>query len=183
MPEVFVSDESELKGRTVEELWNEEMMTITSKDGKYKAQLEALIAIDMEDTNDPNWKMFPSVEKLKWFNGDYEMNLKVMDWPQSYLLIYKSKVIYNEDTRKYVGDVSFTMTGFVSLDRNKFYDFGVLNKVADVYQNKPFDSSIRILPKKGWTPDELHGLEISLQTPSNSGYKNQNILKIYPPKN
>ncbi|WMT42058.1 S-layer homology domain-containing protein [Paenibacillus sp. D2_2] len=57
MPEVFVSDESKLKGRTVEELWNEEMMTITSKDGKYKAQLEALIAIDMEDPNDPNWKL------------------------------------------------------------------------------------------------------------------------------
>ncbi|WMT42064.1 hypothetical protein RE628_06400 [Paenibacillus sp. D2_2] len=183
MPEIFVSDESKLKGRTVEELWNEEMMTITSKDGKYKAQLEALIAIDMEDPNDPNWKLLPPMEELKWFSGDYEKtDLKISKWPQSYLLFYPSKVIYNEDTSKYMGDVMLSISGIESPDIDKYYS-GELNGQAFVYYHKVFDLPARILPKKGWTIDKLNRISISLETPSNSGYKNQNIMTIYPPEN
>lgn len=184
MPEIFVTDESNLKGRTVEELWNEEMMTITSKDGKYKAQLEALIAIDMEDPKDPNWRLLPPVEELKWFDGYYEhTDLKITDWPQSYLLVTKSKVIFNKDKKKYNSEVNFAVSGFNSprLSKRKF-DPIVLDSSADVYHYKLYDIPVLIVPKKGWVVDR-HGIEISLQTPSTSNYMSQYILEIYPPEN
>jgi len=183
MPEIFVSDESNLKGRTVEELWNEEMMTITSKDGKYKAQLEALIAIDMEDPNDPNWKLLPPVEELKWFDGDYEdTSLKILKWPQSYLLVMKTKLIFNNDTKKYSNSVRFSVSGFVPSDEKKFYS-GELNSYAFVYHHELFDIPVRIIPKRGWLLDKEHGITFSLETPSSSAYMSQNIMKIFPPEN
>jgi hypothetical protein len=184
MPEIFVSDESELKGKSVEELWKEEMMTITSKDGKYKAQLEALIAIDMEDPNDPNWKLLPPVEELKWFDGFYEhTDLKITDWPESYLLVRKGRVIFNNDKTRYNNSLNFGTSGFESPKSSKRkFDPIVLDSAADVYHHEHYDLPVTIIPKKGWVLDS-HGIEISLQTPSTSNYMSQNILKIYPPKN
>ncbi|MNJ50635.1 hypothetical protein D3C77_459140 [compost metagenome] len=43
MPEIMVTDESQYKGKTVEELWRQDLMTITSRDGLYKGALDAVI--------------------------------------------------------------------------------------------------------------------------------------------
>ncbi|WP_019637041.1 hypothetical protein [Paenibacillus fonticola] len=178
MPEIFVHDESLLKGKEVAELWKEEKMTIDSIDGKYRGRLNALIAIDMEDPNDPNWKLLPPVDKLKWNSHDVEKINKVTDWPNSYLLIFDGEEVYNKDTKAYGkrGYVPFIIHGIDSPDMRKFFQ-GELNKIAGVHYERSGDLPVVIVPKKGWTTD---GISISLQTPSYSNYafKSQSVLEI-----
>ena len=83
MPEMWVTPESDWKqaGKSsVEEMWNEKLMTITSKDGLYQGKLEALIAIDLADPNDPNLGLIAPMNTLKWFNNKPDVrNLMVKD--------------------------------------------------------------------------------------------------------
>ncbi|MFC6335220.1 S-layer homology domain-containing protein, partial [Paenibacillus septentrionalis] len=44
--------------------WNESRLTLTSRDGNYKAELEELVAIDLSDPKDPNRKLLPPIDKL-----------------------------------------------------------------------------------------------------------------------
>ncbi|WMT42057.1 hypothetical protein RE628_06375 [Paenibacillus sp. D2_2] len=124
------------------------------------------------------------MEELKWFDGFYEhTDLKVTDWPQSYLLVTKSKVIFNNDKTKYNSEVNFAVSGFDSprLSKGRF-DPIVLDYSAMVYHHELYDIPVLIVPKKGWVINR-HGISISLQTPSNSNYMSQYILEISPPEN
>ncbi|WMT42062.1 hypothetical protein RE628_06390 [Paenibacillus sp. D2_2] len=124
------------------------------------------------------------MEELKWFDGFYEhTDLKITDWPESYLLVRKGRVIFNNDKKRYNDSLNFGTSGFESPKSSKRkFDPIVLDSASDVYHHKPIDLTVTIIPKKGWVLGS-NGLEISLQTPSTSNYMNQNILKIYPPKN
>lgn len=48
------SDQRQAGKSLVEDMWNEERMTVTSKDGLYQGKLDSLVAIDLADPNDPN---------------------------------------------------------------------------------------------------------------------------------
>lgn len=190
MPEMLVPDESRFtdkqKGKTLEELWDEEKMIIDSPDGKYRGQLEALIAIDVSDPNDPNWSLLPPKSKLKWFNGYYEMdNLKVMDWPNSYILYFKGEQVYNKDKKMYspINYVNFSIIGFESPDDAQFYK-GTLNGKAYVYKKAYGDIPALVIPKKG-TINKNDYFTISIITPatSNFGYKYQYLLDVPVVKN
>ncbi|MDO3413376.1 S-layer homology domain-containing protein [Saccharibacillus sp. CPCC 101409] len=160
-----------------EELWDEEAMTITSKNGKYKAQLDAVIAIDLEDPKDPNLKLLPPIEKLKWFNNRPSIkNLMVADWKKSYIVYFKKHTIFNNDPDHYGNELTAYMTGFASND-DAFYN-GTLNNAANVYLNKWDDFPAQILPKTGWTND--YGLKISINTPAGSQafYSHNTIFSI-----
>ena len=83
MPEMWVTTEADLRQArkaSVEEMWKEERMTITSKDGLYQGKLDALIAIDLSDPNDPNLGLIKPINTLKWFNNRPSIkNLMVKD--------------------------------------------------------------------------------------------------------
>lgn len=51
---------------SIEDQWREDKLTLTSKDNKYVATLHELIAIDLEDPNDPNLKQIAPLGTLKW---------------------------------------------------------------------------------------------------------------------
>lgn len=175
MPEVFVTDPKDYAGKTIEELWREDKMVLDSKDGKYRGELEALIAIDLEDPNDPNLNLLPDINKLKWFNNNYEMtNLMVKDHMDSYVLYFKSKVVYNKDLELYAKKdfVPFSVMGFDSPDIDKFFK-GELNQVARIYVNQPLELPILLLPKKSWIQEG--DIVIRLSTPSYSNFTHNSV--------
>ena len=170
MPEMWVTPESDWKqaGKSsVEEMWNEKLMTITSKDGLYQGKLDALIAIDLADSNDPNLGLIGPVNTLKWFNNRPSMkNLMAKDQKNSYVLYFKGGTVFNKDTKKYSSskDLLFKVSGFSSPD-TKAYSNGVLNATSYLYRNTWFDIPAVIIPKSG-TVQEYGNLEIYLQTPA-----------------
>ena len=153
---------------------------LDSKDGKYRGELEALIAIDLEDPNDPNLKLLPDINKLKWFNNNYEMtNLMVKDHMDSYVLYFKGREIYNKDTKLYSKKeyVPFNVRGIESPNIKDFFK-GELNRVTTIYTKADGDLPAMIVPKKEWGSSS--DIVISIFTPSfsNSTYKSEEILRL-----
>lgn len=183
MPEIFVTNPKDYEGKTIEELWREDKMVLDSKDGKYRGELEALIAIDLEDPNDPNLKLLPDINKLKWFSLYYEMDdLMVRDWKKSYILYFKGKEVFNKDTKLYATKdyVPYSISGIGSPDREAFFK-GTLNSVASVYLNKISDVPALIIPKKGWSQDGDIAIRLTTPSYSNFTHKSVEILRFDGP--
>ncbi|UNK21090.1 hypothetical protein MNQ98_14210 [Paenibacillus sp. N3/727] len=178
---MWVTAEAHLKqaGKSsVEELWNEKLMTITSKDGMYQGKLDALIAIDLADPNDPNLGLIAPINTLKWFNNRPSIrNLMVKDQKNSYVLYFKGGTVFNKDTKKYnsYDHLMFRVDGFDSPDRNAFFkDKGVLNASASIYHDSLFDIPAVIIPKTG-TVQNYSDLVIRLQTPAGGWWFSESI--------
>lgn len=168
MPEVWGESEDQ---------WDEEAMTITSKNGKYKAQLDAVIAIDLEDPNDPNLKFLPALHKLKWDNTTkFKESMRVSNWKKSYIVYFKKHTIFNNDKEHYADELTAYMTGFTS-DDDAFYS-GTLNNTASVYVDRLDDTPAQILPKSGWKND--YGIQISINVPAGSQafFSDNTILNV-----
>lgn len=191
MPEIYVTDEKDYAGKTIEELWRQDRMVLETKDGNYKGVLEALIAIDLEDPNDPNLKLLPPISELKWNYGSgvidgvpiYQASVtKSMD---SYLLYFKGKEVFNKDPKMYYSDAlgPFSMvTGMESKNENDFYK-GILNRPTHLYHHKVNDLSVIIMPKSGWVQGG-NNLKIRILTNniSAAGYKTNVLLEVKGPK-
>ncbi|WP_334077270.1 hypothetical protein [Paenibacillus sanfengchensis] len=191
MPEVFVASEEQLKGRPVEELWRKDQMVVDPGNGKYKSELEALIAIDLADPHDPNLKLLPPLKEVKWdyfpssVNGVPTKYIPVKKLPPSYFLMFKGKEIYNKDTRLYSSNSNgpnYGIFGIESPDLKAFYEKGVLNSLGSLFHKKSGDIPGYILPKKGWTQG-VHSIKIRVYTPvlTNYGYSSNILLEIDGP--
>ncbi|OAB25422.1 hypothetical protein PMSD_27070 [Paenibacillus macquariensis subsp. defensor] len=187
MPEVFTTND-ESKKDNVAELWNKKNMILNSNEGEYRGEIEAVIAIDLADPNDPNLKLIPAISSLKWQNNISSSSstegMPVSKFKDSYLIYYKSKVIYSKNSEHYLpvplmNYVPLTISGTTG-DINQFMN-GTLNKVGRVFKNKPRDQTILIFPKKGWSQNRA--LSISINTPSFSDYyfKTQDLLNVSGP--
>jgi hypothetical protein len=180
MPEMWVTPESDWKqaGKSsVEEMWNEKLMTITSKDGLYQGKLDALVAIDLADPNDPNLGLISPINTLKWYNNRPSItNLMVKDQKNSYVLYFKGGTVFNKDTKKYNPSqlLRYRVDGFDSPDRNAFFQKGVLNTSTRVYRNDQTDTPAEIIPKVGTV--QTSDLVIRLQTPTGGSLFSENIL-------
>ncbi|MFB4321623.1 S-layer homology domain-containing protein [Priestia sp. BR_2] len=183
MPEMWVTTEADLRQArkaSVEEMWKEERMTITSKDGLYQGKLDALIAIDLSDPNDPNLGLIKPINTLKWFNNRPSIkNLMVKDQKNSYVLYFKGGTVFNKDTKRYNPNtiLQFQVDGFDSPDRDAFFNKGVLNTAARLYRNSLTDIPAVIIPKKG-TVQNYSNLEIRLQTPAAAGFWFSEIVPL-----
>ncbi|QDH19668.1 S-layer homology domain-containing protein [Saccharibacillus brassicae] len=174
MPEMFVTPESDWKSKgkpSIEDMWNEKNMTITSKDGLYQGKLDALIAIDMADANDPNRGLLGDVSTVKWYNNDEVMKNLIKGKTNTYVLYFKSHTVYNKDKSKYadIPFVQFQISGFGSPDTNAFYA-GTLNKTAYLYRNQTDDLPAIIVPKSG-TMQNGNDIKIVLQAPTGSNIR------------
>ncbi|NGZ76881.1 S-layer homology domain-containing protein [Saccharibacillus alkalitolerans] len=184
MPEKFATPESDWKNKgksSVEEMWNEKAMTLTSNDGLYQSKLDALVAIDMADPNDPNRALLGDINTLKWFNNNYNVkNLMVKNQKDTYVLYFKSTQVFNKDKTKYLNKpfAQFEVRGFNSPDIKEFFA-GTLNKTARVYRNEVGDVPATILPKRG-TVQGLSDILIMLQTPTDAKnlYKEVDLLRM-----
>lgn len=182
MPEKFITPESDWKSKgksSVEEMWNEKNMTITSKDGLYQAKIDSVIAIDMADKNDPNRSLLGDINTLKWDNGNQQMKLFVRGNTDTYVLYFKSKQMFNKDSKKYLNRpfAQFKVTGFNSPDGDA-KSAGKLNGQAYLYRNERRDIPAVIVPKRG-TIQDMFDIAISLQTPtSGSLFKENDLIRL-----
>jgi hypothetical protein len=190
MPEIMVTKEEDYKGKTIEELWRQDKMTMTSRDGLYKGALDAVIAIDLEDPNDPNLKLLPPVGELKWFNNSGVLNgvpteiNPVSKWKKSYVLYFKTKEIFNKNVEKYKSHLkgpAYNLHGLDSPDDKKWYS-GSLNSPAWLWYKKYNDVAAMIVPKTGWIQNSK--LMIQINVPASAGYLYQEatLLEIDGPK-
>lgn len=185
MPEMFVTPESDWKSKgksSVEEMWNEKNMTITSKDGLYQAKLDALIAIDMADPNDPNRGLLGDINTLNWYNGQAK-GLELIKNPvkgnkNTYVMYFKSQQIFNKDKTKYLNRpfAQFNVSGFESID-SKAFAAGKLNGATSIYRDREGDVPAVIVPKSG-TIQELGDIKVVLQTPSNAYFMEVDLLRL-----
>ncbi|MRN57375.1 S-layer homology domain-containing protein [Paenibacillus monticola] len=169
MPEVFI--DKKVKDN-VEDLWKKDKMIVNSKDGKYRGELEALIAIDLADPNDPNLSEIPPISKLKWNNepsSNSAVGIPISKWRDSYLLYFKSNVV-NEDTEHYASFHNFVSFGVIGIYNDDIQAFGngKLNRIGSVFKDKPLDQPIIILPKTGWMHEST--ITFMISTPAFSSY-------------
>jgi len=186
MPEVFTTND-ESKKDNVAELWNKKNMILNSNEGEYRGEIEAVIAIDLADPKDPNLKLIPPISSLKWQNNlgsNSPEGIPVSKWKDSYLIYYKSKVIFSKNSDHYLpvsikNYVPLTIKG-TDGDIQTFIK-GTLNRVGRVFKDVPLDQTIFILPKKGWAQNGP--LTIVINTPSFSSFfhKTQEVLNISGP--
>ncbi|MGO4530491.1 S-layer homology domain-containing protein [Paenibacillus sp. 2TAF8] len=181
MPEMWVTPESDVKraGKaSVEEMWDESKMTITSKDGLYQGKLDALVAIDLADPNDPNRSLLPNINTLKWSNSRQSItDLMVKDQKNSYILYFKGEQVYNKAPNKYLDRkrLTFRVDGFDSPDLDAFYNKRTLNGSALVYQDTWFDLPTIIIPKVG-TVQKGSDLVVRLQTPTSGSLASDSVI-------
>jgi hypothetical protein len=143
--------------------------------------MDALIAIDLSDPNDPNLSQLPDIQTLKWYNLGNGKGFPITDYKDSYLLYFKSHTVYNHDTSIYVGDsLRWTILGIEKPDFDAFQK-GTLNSIASVIKNKPGDFPAFIIPKKGLVTNEL--IELNIHAPAiapNPLYR-KTILRAWVP--
>ncbi|RAI89631.1 S-layer family protein [Paenibacillus pabuli] len=182
MPEMWDTTESDLsqaRKASVEEMWKEDRMTITSKDGLYQGKLDALIAIDLADPKDPNLGLIKPINTLKWSNNRPTIrNLMVKDQKNSYVLYFKGGTVFNKDKKRYLSRerLSFRVDGFDSPDRQAFYaDKGVLNASAFIYRDIDLDMPAVIIPKTG-TVQNFSDLVIRLETPTSGWWYSESVI-------
>ncbi|WP_440961832.1 S-layer homology domain-containing protein [Paenibacillus nitricinens] len=168
---------------SIEDQWREDKLTLTSKDNKYVATLHELIAIDLEDPNDPNLKQIDPLSTLKWGYGEYGIpDRPVMNYKKAYLLYWKSTVKNDAPDRYYTDRYKYAQVELLGVGLpNPKEKEGVLTMSAPVYHNKYGDAPYLIIPKV--TKDKLDRdrLLIQMSTP-NSGYfySYVNILSVDP---
>ncbi|MBP2112116.1 S-layer homology domain-containing protein [Paenibacillus silagei] len=184
MPEIMTTGDP-MKDLTVADLWKEDKMKITSKDGLYSAELDELLVIDLADKNDPNLAQIPDLATLKWKNtfdnspDGIRITEKYLD---SYLIYTKGHVNFNNDTKRY-SPTSLFIVEFGGLENDDYKSFanGNLNARALVFQKKPADLPIYILPKSGWV--NKRGIIVSISVPSYAAYYSlrNEIIRIAGP--
>ncbi|WP_339313392.1 S-layer homology domain-containing protein [Paenibacillus sp. FSL M7-0896] len=185
MPEIMTTGDP-VKDLNAADLWKEDKMKITSKDGLYSAELDELLVIDLADKNDPNLARIPDVATLKWKNttDNTPDGIKIAgEYLNSYLLYSKGHVNFNNDTKRYspIGDFTAEFSGLDNYYERVAFVNGHLNAQALVFQKIPFDLPMTILPKSGWK--NTSGIYIRVAVPSYSAFYSlrNEILKIAGP--
>ncbi|MBC8080099.1 MAG: S-layer homology domain-containing protein, partial [Gorillibacterium sp.] len=83
-------------------IWDVKKMELKTPDGKFYGIIDEVIAIDLADPNDPNLSKVPHYKELKWDNLKRPITgISIYKHTDSYLLYYRSHVVYNKDTFKY----------------------------------------------------------------------------------
>jgi len=148
--------------------WSPEKLAYETPDGKYKGEIDQVVAIDMEDPNDPNRHLLGDLDGVRWFDhsgrpGD-QMPL-VKDYPKSYIVLVKSHTVFNNDTESYPGKYGLAMSfdGFEIPDKAAF-NSGTLNTMTLIFKNRFGDMGAFIIPKEGAVAPR--GVDISISVPA-----------------
>lgn len=139
-------------------MWDESQLDLKTPDGKFHGVIDEVIAIDLADPNDPNLPKVPNYKELKWNTVDQE-GISIYKHPDSYLLVYRSHVVFNKDKRKYGNTMDLYISGSSwpningSFPGMEEFQNGVLNHTANVFAKKTSDSNAFLIPKKGLLTD------------------------------
>ncbi|WJH34576.1 hypothetical protein N6H14_33195 [Paenibacillus sp. CC-CFT747] len=127
--------------------WDPNNLFVATPDGKYRGELEELIAIDLADPNDPHLGELP---ELRWYNRGDRKGFPIADYKDSYLIWFKGRTVFNSDNSIYQ-DWEYPLATIVGHSIKDELDFnnGSLNTIASVYEYRDGDFPGFIIPKKG----------------------------------
>lgn len=157
--------------------WDPNNLFVQTKDDMYRSELEALIAIDLEDPKDPNRGLLP--DGLLWYTFSDLGGLPIKDYKDSYVLYFKGKTVFNKNKSRY-GDYFFF--GMAGNDPNVKPGKDSRNIFLPVYRKTTADFPAVIVPKKGYRTSG--NIRIILETPTRSSEYaiSKDILHVTVPK-
>lgn len=168
--------------------WNPDDLFIKTPDGLYEGMLDELVAIDLEDPNDPYLSYLPDISTLKWHNlkvklDGYKDGFPVSAYKNSYILYFKGRETMRNDNSIYAdfhGFLPVSVRGAISPDLRAFGN-GELNSIAAVFVQTTTDVPAAIIPKRLSTNGYLH---ISMYAPARAPNPtfDKPILKARTPK-
>ena len=162
--------------------WDRNDLFIESDDGLYRAELDAILAIDLEDPDAPFLEELPPVETLKWYNYETAASSPYLTKGMpAYLLYVKGQTVFNKDTNVY-GQRDFAQVNVLGAVTEDYAarSAGNLVGLAPVFRTKSTDFPAFIFPKKMKTKERL---SLELYTPSipgNKQYRKQLLWAITP---
>jgi hypothetical protein len=126
--------------------WNADNLFVETPDG-YRGELDALIAIDLDDPEDPNRFLLGDINMLKWHNASLSKGQPVSELQNMYVLYFKGREIYNNNPQVYRSTdyVPFNMTGFIHNQDD--LKNGKMTSIAHVFQNKYLDIPAFVISK------------------------------------
>lgn len=164
--------------------WNPDNLFIESGDGLYRAELDAILAIDLEDPNAPFLEELPPIETLKWYNYVSSASSPYLtEGMPTYLVYYKGRTVFNENEHIYYapwGDFANVSALGTVIDDYSALANGDLVGMTSVFKTKDGDLPVRIFPKKMKTKERL---ALELYTPSipgNKEYRKQILWSVTP---
>lgn len=147
--------------------WNPDNLFVETPDG-YRGELDALIAIDLDDPNDPNLHLLGDVSTLKWHNTNLRKGLPVSELRDVYVLYFKGREIYNNNPEVYRSreNVPYTLSGFIK--NTEDYLNGKMTGVAPIFQNEYLDIPAFVISKHA---EVRGGFYVKIHAPALAGNK------------
>jgi hypothetical protein len=159
MPEFFVDTRYPT-------IYDPNNLFIESTDGQYRAVIDAIIAIDLADPNDPNLKLLPPLKNLRWVNNKDDDGVPVEKYKDSYMILIQKHIV--KTNKRYGNDLYAIFYGFKSDDFEEFRN-GKLTESAPVFEQgkSKIALNLTIFPKKGNHTEE-DGFRLTLSPPVNN---------------
>lgn len=146
--------------------YNPSKLVMETPDGKYKGQVDQIIAVDMDNPNDPNRFEVGDISNLKWWaSGVRNLTFKVSDLKDYYIIVVKRQVDFNKDTSLYAKDTApaIEFYGIKSPDTVALKN-GTLNTLGEIYIERPGDTGMFVMPKSSYITGG--GISINISAPA-----------------
>lgn len=167
--------------------WNMDNLTIETSDGLYKGVVTRVVAVDLEDPNDPNQGILGDLNELVWRGGGNEY-FNVMDYPESYLFVVETHTEFNKDESytlypKRSNGLDFSLYGIVSPD-DRLLSEGILNSFARIYHKDDIKTALKamILPKHGLQTNGSITLRLRVTSHPSAGPNYKDVFELVAPK-
>lgn len=166
--------------------WNMENLTIETGDGLYKGVVTRVIAVDLEDQNDPNRGILGDLNELVWraSGTDY---YNVQDYPESYLFVLETHTEFNKDESgslypKWAQGLDFSLYGILR-PNSKEMSSGVLNSWARIYKRSDMKNQLNamILPKHGVQTEGYIMLRLRATAHPSAGENFKDVFEVIAP--
>ncbi|SDO15853.1 S-layer homology domain-containing protein [Paenibacillus sp. yr247] len=148
--------------------WSPEKLVVETPDHNYKGEIDQVVAIDLEDSNDPNRYMLGDINSLRVYDGgDFAKKMPyVKDFPKSYVILVKSHTVFNNDTSSYSSKMyglGMSFTGFKMPNSQNTIINGELRTLTWIFKEKFGDMGAYIVPKDVAAP---MGVDIQVYVPA-----------------
>jgi hypothetical protein len=167
--------------------WNMDNLTIETSDGLYKGVVTRVVAVDLEDPNDPNRGILGDLNELVWRGGGNEY-FNVTDYPESYLFVVETHTEFNNDEsetfyRKSTKGLDFSLYGILRPD-SRLLKEGILNSWAHVYHREDMKNALKamIIPKHGLQTDGSITLRLRVTSSPAAGISFKDVFELDAPK-
>lgn len=159
--------------------WSTDELTLTTPDGLWQGTVEQLVAIDVNDLQDPGWALLPPRDELRWTGRNVKDSFPIKDY-DSYILVLVSHVDYNKDSSTYASgnDVYFSTAGTNVYDGSPLLS-GKLVAPVRVFHKKVNDLNTIIVPKQLPT-NKYFGIQISAPKIGSGGVEKRIIQSFAP---